>query len=363
MSLCKCGCGCEVKEGNIFIHGHNVIIDRFSLGDRWSIKHSECVVCGTTERRHVGRGLCTKCYRFDLYNRKKKNIGKWSIKFDMCVGCGRTDRPHKSKGFCTKCRGNIISRNKGKVQRNFGAWSWYYDKCRLCGTTETHHVKDGLCYNCYEESKRDLSSCVPCPVCSVLVNKLNQHLSMKSKKCKDHLTYQYNMMKQYFDSDMSLGDISKETGIERHALTRQFRKFFGKSATAKRNESVRTCNISEKAVINHNYKNNRGTLVEYDSPNQGKITLRSKLEATYASLLDKENIDWLYEYKTFPYIDGEGKRRTYTPDFFFPKENKFVEVKGYITELDQIKIEFLLSNGIDIEMITQSEVKEKINEV
>lgn len=128
------------------------------------------------------------------------------------------------------------------------------DRCKQCGTTEVRHVKDGLCYNCYEQSKRELSGCVPCPVCNVMVRSLNQHLTMKSKKCDKHYEYQKEMFSKYFESDLNLNGISNELdGMDRHAITRQFVRFFGKEETKVRNEKVRRCNISEKAVINHNY--------------------------------------------------------------------------------------------------------------
>ena len=32
------------------------------LRGSWALKHPCCVECGTTERRHFGRGKCTRCY-------------------------------------------------------------------------------------------------------------------------------------------------------------------------------------------------------------------------------------------------------------------------------------------------------------
>ena len=29
----------------------------------WSIKHASCIVCGTTERKHSGHGMCGRCYK------------------------------------------------------------------------------------------------------------------------------------------------------------------------------------------------------------------------------------------------------------------------------------------------------------
>jgi len=39
------------------------------LADQWSRKHPCCQQCGTTERKHAGKGLCTGCYKLT------RNIG------------------------------------------------------------------------------------------------------------------------------------------------------------------------------------------------------------------------------------------------------------------------------------------------
>lgn len=52
--------------------------------------------------------------------------------------------------------------------------------------------------------------------------------------------------------------------------------------------------------------------------------MRSSWEVAYAKYLDKNNIKWLYESKTF-----DLGNTTYTPDFYLPKENKYIEIKGY----------------------------------
>lgn len=40
----------------------NLGADYEPLNDRWSLKHPACVICGTTERRHVAFGQCHYCY-------------------------------------------------------------------------------------------------------------------------------------------------------------------------------------------------------------------------------------------------------------------------------------------------------------
>lgn len=175
---------------------------------------------------------------------------------------------------------------------------------------------------------------------------------MRSRKCEQHKKYQYDRLKIYFDSNLNLHDIGEKLEMDRHAVTKQFIKYFGKEVTKERNELIRCYNISDKAIINFNYKNMFGTVVEYDSPNQGRIRLRSKLEFRYAKYLDDNNIDWFYEYMAFPYKGKDGRRRTYTPDFYLPSEDKFIEVKGknLLDENDIYKISKVRQAGVSIEI-------------
>ncbi len=73
----------------------------------------------------------------------------------------------------------------------------------------------------------------------------------------------------------------------------------------------------------------------YISPLQDKIWLRSTYELAYAKWLDSQKILWYYEIETFELSD----EMTYTPDFFLPRYDKFVEIKGYMRKEAQEKID------------------------
>ena len=104
IKLCRCGCGLEVKPGNTYIHGHNRSgLPSNTINGKWSTHHDKCTECGTVEHKHVGKGLCTVCYRKFRYNCKKQKIGKWSQKYTKCVECGTNSVPHRAKGLCRKC--------------------------------------------------------------------------------------------------------------------------------------------------------------------------------------------------------------------------------------------------------------------
>jgi len=54
------------------------------------------------------------------------------------------------------------------------------------------------------------------------------------------------------------------------------------------------------------------------------ILMRSSWVVKYAKYLDKNNIKWQYESKRFDLGNS-----TYAPDFYLPKENKYIEIKGW----------------------------------
>ncbi len=71
----------------------------------------------------------------------------------------------------------------------------------------------------------------------------------------------------------------------------------------------------------------------YESPYQGKIYLRSSYELAYAQYLNLIGEVWFYEIQTF-----DLGNTTYTPDFYLPRLEKFIEIKGYMSPETQSKI-------------------------
>lgn len=65
----------------------------------------------------------------------------------------------------------------------------------------------------------------------------------------------------------------------------------------------------------------------YIKKDGSKIWLRSSYEIAYAKYLDSKEIDWIYEPKRFIL---KTINRTYLPDFYLPKEDEYIEIKGYL---------------------------------
>lgn len=66
----------------------------------------------------------------------------------------------------------------------------------------------------------------------------------------------------------------------------------------------------------------------------GGVVWDSTWEARLAQRLDSLNVDWVRPGKelSIPYVTIDGETRNYYPDFYLPRTDVFVEVKGFWTE-------------------------------
>lgn len=105
-------------------------------------------------------------------------------------------------------------------------------------------------------------------------------------------------------------------------------------------EEVRRDKIRQS--INERYRNGwmpkagRCKKIKYNSNIAGEVLLDGSWELNVAIYLDENNVKWKRNLQRFDYI-FQNKNRTYTPDFYLIDSDEFIEVKGYVTELDKIK--------------------------
>jgi hypothetical protein len=85
-------------------------------------------------------------------------------------------------------------------------------------------------------------------------------------------------------------------------------------------------------------------------------TYRSKLEVFMAIYLTKNNIDFEYEKHTFD-LEIDGEITKYTPDFYIPNEDKFIEIKSE-HYLDNINKFYKLSETKNIQLLKQKDLEE-----
>jgi len=84
------------------------------------------------------------------------------------------------------------------------------------------------------------------------------------------------------------------------------------------------------------------------------IWLRSSYELNFAQYLDSKNIKWEYEIKRFNLGN-----KTYTPDFYLPEINQYIEIKGWWKKevLNKFLAFKLLYPEIKIKVLMQEDLK------
>lgn len=89
------------------------------------------------------------------------------------------------------------------------------------------------------------------------------------------------------------------------------------------------------------------------------ISVRSSWEADYIRVLNHLGVRWEYEPKTFELVFPDGSKHTYTPDFYLPEQGEWVEVKGYMRDVDALKIRLLEEqHGICAKIVDKTKMAE-----
>lgn len=112
------------------------------------------------------------------------------------------------------------------------------------------------------------------------------------------------------------------------------------------------------------YQNCGGKRQSYRIYTQDSFGKQCILESSYelrtSTILNELNIKWLRP--TFLYwIDDDGKRHRYYPDFFVPEYNIFIDPKNdYLIKRDSRKIELVQQqNNIVILVLSNSEINKE----
>lgn len=64
--------------------------------------------------------------------------------------------------------------------------------------------------------------------------------------------------------------------------------------------------------------------------------MQSSYELRFARAMDARRTPWTKNWRQFDY-EYAGRSRRYTPDFYLPETDEFVEVKGFKTPQDEAK--------------------------
>jgi len=281
-----------------------------------------CENCGKEHDGSYGSGrfCCKECAR--SFSTKKEN--KNELKEAKCIDCGKIIYINKRASNKT-CRCNDCL-NKQKINIELFKLSKKYNKeCikkNKIKISKNCKYFDVSCNNCFFKQNN---------VCNGTKNSISQKLHTLYKYCNlqidDYTTTINNYLKiknniQYLiDSGYSCVDICK--------------KIFGHHKSG--NTIFKILNIKVKtlseaianAFIQGKYDNVNNLEIWHTTWYNKEICLRSSYEEDYANELDKEKINYLYEFKQIKYFDTqENKFRCAIPDFYLTETNTIVEIKS-----------------------------------
>lgn len=113
-------------------------------------------------------------------------------------------------------------------------------------------------------------------------------------------------------------------------------------------------NNAKKNKLGGNHNRNANW---YISPIAGKVWLESSYEVKVATELDIHKINWCRP-KSFTYIDVEGVKRKYYPDFYLKDYDVYLDPKNsFLIEQDKDKIErVIIQNNIKVKVLSKEEL-------
>lgn len=217
-------------------------------------------------------------------------------------------------------------------------------KCEKCGKEFIN--EKGLKCHTLKSCEKHIKNFVNhnCPKCNFYIsNSIEKHI----KSC---------------DGKGTKRSVSKREGGQKWALGKTYEDLYGfeKSKNIKDKISNSLIGVSkgiggtlEKEEIRKNkirikilekYSNGwevkcgRCKKIDYHSNIAGDVKLDGGWELATAKYLDNLNVKWIRNKQRFKYWNSlKNSESTYCPDFFIQDWNTYVEVKGYKTDLDEIK--------------------------
>lgn len=176
---------------------------------------------------------------------------------------------------------------------------------------------------------------------------------------------------RYVVAKESAGSIAKDYSCTRGTILNWIR-YYGFKVDKKRymtgykpwlcgeNSATKRPEVRAKMRANHadvsGSKNNRfGKPPLHGKKQKYKdVWMRSSWEVLYAKYLDQKKIKWVYEPKTFNLGNC-----TYTPDFYLPKKDLYIEIKGYWRDKSKKKFELFKRNysNISIKLLMKEDLQ------
>ena len=210
-----------------------------------------------------------------------------------------------------------------------------------------------ICTNCACEYKKLASRAEKSKFCS--------------KLCKDKKSIQYKIEKcvscqEEFKSKRGKKYCSRDCYIKEHKHERMdltcdycgdtYQKPVGKPTKY----CGKQCQYKAQSSGLHEIPSNGRLGFRYDLPSN--YFFKSSLEADYARWCEATNKSYVYEHKTFT-VQYDGRDKQYTPDFYHPDEDRYVELKAIRRDRkfnsNLLAADILKQQGLNIDVLLMHE--------
>lgn len=172
-------------------------------------------------------------------------------------------------------------------------------------------------------------------------------------------------IQSYYDLGHSISEVSEKFGVtkqmcmrSRHFKSRSKQEQTRMMVVKKKERGTNTHTPETKKALSEiairrgfGGKNYRKTF-EYKG-----VLLESSYELELAKELDKHDINWVRP-KRLKWIDESGKQRHYTPDFYLPKFDIYLDPKNdYLIKIDSVKVRLCsIQNNVRIHVLNKSQL-------
>lgn len=160
-----------------------------------------------------------------------------------------------------------------------------------------------------------------------------------------------DLRRMYWDEKMHPSQIAEKYGCHKQIITNRLHEYgiptrtksearmgelnpiYGVGHTKETRQKMSEAFTIGNRTIGFNSHWGKGAY--YETPNQGKVWMRSGWEVKVADYLTENGYDWYYEIERL-YLD---EISSYLPDFYLPEYDIYIEVKGRIDKyfLDKFK--------------------------
>lgn len=172
-------------------------------------------------------------------------------------------------------------------------------------------------------------------------------------------------MQQYYDDDHSLRDTAEKFNINQQSIIKaskrgDFKLRSVSDGLVQRFAKHGPNRMSAEKRLEHSKRmseHNPGGRSKWYEVSGKKV--QGTWERDFAMTLDSQQIEW-QRCKSIKYVDGDAIKR-YTPDFYLPLRNVYIEIKGHWWGNDRHKMNLVLDQHSDKTIIIIESYDDLIN--